>query len=119
MTPQLHQPVKHEKNPILLPEYPWEGRAIFLNGSVLRPLRTGDELWIYYGSTNNSKKQRPYSGGVGVAKLRVDGFASMDAGEEEGVLITRPLVLTGKALCVNADASAGSLAVETEGKQRE
>lgn len=86
------------------------------------PLRMGDELWIYYGSTNNHKRKYPYVGGIGLAKLRVDGFASMDAGQEEGVLTTKPVVLAGKALCVNADAGEGSLTVEVQdvsGKPRQ
>ena len=54
-----------------------------------------------------------YAGGAtGVAILRRDGFASMDAGEEAGTLTTRPLTFRGKYLFVNADAPQGELRAE-------
>jgi len=102
--------------PVFLPNGPegaWDRGYHTMSNNP--PLRMGDELWIYYGSTNNTKKERPYVGGVGIAKLRVDGFASVDAGEEEGVLTTRPLVLKGTRLCVNADARGGQMTVEVVG----
>ena len=37
---------------------------------------------------------------------------SIDAGEKEGALTTKPLVFKGKELIVNADAPEGSVAVE-------
>ena len=40
---------------------------------------------------------------TGLAVLRRDGFASMDAGEEEGILLTRPLKFRGKHLFINAE----------------
>ena len=50
--------------------------------------------------------------GIGLAKLRLDGFVSIDAGAEEGTLTTRPLVFLGDTLVVNANAKSGSLVVE-------
>ena len=47
---------------------------------------------------------------MGLAKLRLDGFVSIDAGN--GVLTTRPIRMSGERLVVNADASEGSVAVE-------
>jgi hypothetical protein len=44
--------------------------------------------------------------------LRRDGFASMDAGEEGGVLTTRPVRFRGKHLFVNLDAPSGELRAE-------
>jgi hypothetical protein len=49
---------------------------------------------------------------MGVAVLRRDGFASMDADGQEGRLTTRKVRFAGKHLFVNADASAGELRVE-------
>jgi hypothetical protein len=57
-----------------------------------------------------------YSGAsVGLAMLRRDGFASMDAGEKSGVLTTRPLKFSGRHLFVNVVAKDGELQVEALG----
>jgi len=67
------------------------------------PLRIGDELIFYYSSSswgkNHQKPRRLSGGGIFRARLRVDGFVSVD----EGVATTRPLVTKGgKDLFVNA-----------------
>ena len=49
---------------------------------------------------------------IGLAKIRLDGFVSVDSGDGEGTLTTKPLVFDGNRMTVNADASAGALAVE-------
>ncbi len=76
----------------------------------------GDELWIYYagfGGDETHKKEHWFTNGIyrngatGLAKLRRDGFVSMDG---QGTLTTRPLTCTGKRTChVNA---AGKVNVE-------
>ncbi len=54
-----------------------------------------------------------YSGAsVGLATLRRDGFASMDAGDSTGTLTTRPLQFDGSRLFVNADCPDGELRAE-------
>jgi hypothetical protein len=54
-----------------------------------------------------------YSGAsVGLATLRRDGFASMDAGESTGTLTTRPLEFQGQYLFVNVDCPDGELRAE-------
>jgi hypothetical protein len=81
----------------------------FSNG----PIRTGDELWFYYGSTRFGKNVRPYAGGICLAKLRLDGFASIEGGERTGTLTTRPLDWTGGRLTINASPRAnGRVVVE-------
>jgi hypothetical protein len=61
-----------------------------------------------------------YAGGsTGLATLRRDGFASMDAASEEGSLTTRAVQFNGRHLFVNANAGGGRLTVElldAEGK---
>ncbi len=47
-----------------------------------------------------------------LAVLRRDGFVSLDAGSSPGVLLTRPLKLTGEKLWLNLDAKSGSARVE-------
>ncbi len=79
------------------------------------PLRIGDELIYYYGSSsygkNKANLQRITGGGVFRARLRPDGFVSVDA----GTLTTRPLALAGQDLFVNGD---GPIAVEVLGADR-
>jgi hypothetical protein len=54
-----------------------------------------------------------YSGAsIGLATLRRDGFASMDAGEKPATLTTRPIKFSGEHLFVNLDAPQGELRVE-------
>src|SRR5262245_47742892 len=52
---------------------------------------------------------------TGLATLRRDGFASLDAGDQEGTLTTRPITFDGKRLFVNAAAKQGGLEVEVLG----
>lgn len=81
----------------------------------------GDRLWFYYTGFqgNPARKGRDFletgmydRGSTGVAFLRRDGFASMDAGETPGDLLTRPLRFSGKHLFVNLDTAEGQLRAE-------
>lgn len=73
------------------------------------PLRIGDELIYYYGSSSWGKNHpRPFrvsGGGIFRARLRPDGFVSVDRGS----LITRKLKFDGSDLYVNG---VGPAAVE-------
>jgi hypothetical protein len=44
---------------------------------------------------------------VGLAKLRRDGFVSLNAGPQPGQVVTRPLTCKGRTLYVNAEVLAG------------
>lgn len=66
----------------------------------------GDTLYFYV--SGRSKR-----GGVtGLATLRRDGFASVDASAETGTLTTRPVRFKGKYLFVNLDCPHGELRAE-------
>lgn len=73
------------------------------------PLRIGDELIYYYSATSFGKRASPETritgGGIFRARMRVDGFVSVDW----GTLTTRPLAFEGDRLGVN---STGQLSVE-------
>jgi hypothetical protein len=75
------------------------------------PARVGEELFFYYGSSRNPERDKDPEGRwplyVGLAKLRRDGFASLNAGETPGWVLTRPLTFRGKSLFVNADVAEG------------
>ncbi|NQT92744.1 MAG: glycosyl hydrolase family 32 [Lentisphaerae bacterium] len=82
----------------------------------------GDRLWIYYtGFQGDSSRLSSDwlqngmydNGSTGVAFLRRDGFASMDAGAGPAALTTRPVTFTGSRVFVNAAvAKGGELRVE-------
>lgn len=78
----------------------------------------GERLYFYYSGFSGISPQMGthiYAGAsTGVAFLRRDGFASLDAGEESGSLTTRPLVFKGKYLFINAAASGGQVRAEVQ-----
>jgi len=113
----------------------WDRGYLHASGGVC--LVVGDELRFYYsGFSGISPAQGggPYAGGrLGVARLRRDGFASMDGPgvamppvtrtgsrramppdyeEPEGTLTTRVVQFSGAHLFVNVDVFAGGLRVE-------
>jgi hypothetical protein len=68
-------------------------------------LVVGDRLFFYCSGRGTGHV-------TSLAVLRRDGFASMDAGDAEGTLTTRPITFRGKYLFVNVDAPAGELRIE-------
>jgi len=74
------------------------------------PIRVGKELWFYYRSTplwGGKLRGKDKISRIGLAKLRYDGFVSLNAGEKPGTVATRPLTFAGKALFVNAQVGRG------------
>ena len=74
-------------------------------------LVVGDELWFYFSGRELPKPDNGQST-TGLARMRRDGFASMDAGPAEGVLTTRPVQFNGNRMFVNVDDPNGVLRVE-------
>ena len=70
------------------------------------PVLKGDELWFYYRGSNTDGPKTDWVYSMGVAVLRRDGFASLNAGDESGIAITRPLVFEGEGrLFINAEVA--------------
>jgi hypothetical protein len=98
------------------PEGSFDSRTVW---AIPNPVRMGDELWFYYAANNTDhdgytdpKASGPMSG-IGLAKLRLDGFVSADADFSGGELTTRPLSFEGDRLEINVDtAGGGSLQIE-------
>jgi len=79
-------------------------------------LVVGDQLYFYVsGREQNVTGQNT----TGLAILRRDGFASLDAADEEGFLTTRPVRFSGKFLFVNVNAAQGALLAELLDQQNQ
>ncbi|MFH1567507.1 MAG: hypothetical protein ABIL09_05845 [Gemmatimonadota bacterium] len=101
----------------------WDRFQIMLTGAP--PVPVGDRLHIYYRGTarRHAKVAREYDPriaedqdrrtmSIGLATLRLDGFASVGASYDGGWLETRPFALAGDRIMVNAVADYGELRVE-------
>jgi hypothetical protein len=80
-----------------------------------RPVRRGDELWIYYFGMNrdHGRGVDPAShqmlSAISRAVMRLDGFVSADFDYTGGTLLTPPLQFAGSRLELNLDTSAGGM----------
>ncbi len=90
--------------------------AYMTSGYICRP----DEIWLYYAVSdhthgNYDTSRDKFTGTITRAKLRLDGFVSLDADYAGGEFGTPPLVYSGRQLTLNVDASGGgSLRVEIQ-----
>ena len=76
-------------------------------------LVVGDQLYFYVSGRKGDAPHFQDAGcSTGLATLRRDGFASMNASGQTGKLETRPVVFSGKHLFVNVDAVGGELRAE-------
>jgi hypothetical protein len=79
-------------------------------------LIVGNQLWFYVsgraGKSFPGCQNADAGATTGLATLRRDGFASLDASEQGGTLTTRPVVFHGKHLFANLDAPGGELRAE-------
>ena len=73
----------------------------YISTFIRGPLRVGDELIYYYASSsygkNHPRPLRLSGGGIFRARLRVDGFVSVDG----GTVVTRPIFTGGTNLFLN------------------
>ena len=116
------------------PVQPWDGVNYDTNQVAVcgRPVVRGDEIWVYYnahrlpGGLDGYQKHNGNrelfrlnidpacandTSAICLAKLRRDGFVSMDA-EDVGWVITKPFLWSGEELYVNADARWGEIHAE-------
>jgi hypothetical protein len=70
------------------------------------PIPVGDELWIYYRS-GRMRHDEHRQMAIGLARIRQDGFVSLDAGADAGLVVTRPMTFKGTRLYVNAKVAEG------------
>ena len=75
------------------------------------PLLVGDELWLFYSGYDELHDLLPYGATIGLAKLRKDGFVSLDADEVRGEVVTKRFENVSGQLQVNY-TTKGSIRVE-------
>ncbi len=97
----------------------WERAYIHSIGGVCNIV--DDKLYFYYSAFKGDDRNRHdlqhwsgmyANGSTGLAILRRDGFASMDANDDQGTLLTRKISSNGKFLFVNVEGSKGELSAE-------
>ena len=106
-----HRPDRRSAFPVSENKDDWNwGNVQSVGGGCLV---VGDQLYFYVSGRQGAAPHFHDAGGsTGLATLRRDGFASMDADDGEGTLTTRPLRFNGKHLFVNASVESGSLTAE-------
>jgi len=102
---------------------PWDGERYDTQQLLPAgpPVVRDDEIWVYYNACRfrghkelYAEKYAPYFrdlSALALAKLRLDGFVSLDAADE-GELVTKSLSCDAQALWVNADAAGGEVRAE-------
>lgn len=106
----------------------WDRFQLLLTGAP--PIPVGDRLYIYYRGTarRHNKVSREFDPridvdqdrrtmSIGLATLRLDGFASVAASYDGGWIETRPLKLDGEQLRVNVRSDYGELRVEVRDEE--
>jgi len=90
--------------------------AYMVSGYLCRPA----EIWLYCAVSDHTHgnydvSRDKFTGTISRAKLRLDGFVSLDANYAGGEFSTPPIVYSGRQLTLNLDASGGgSLRVEIQ-----
>jgi len=79
-------------------------------------LLVGNATYIYYGGYARGHKVERYTERQsGLARMPLDRYVSRAAGEQEGLLRTKQVVLDGKSLTCNVNAAGGSVSAQVIG----
>ena len=82
------------------------------------PVVRGDQLWFYYSGIRHRwrpPKVSPERAAICLATMRRDGFVSLRAEADGGVVTTAPFRWEGERLCLNAEAEDGEVRCELIG----
>lgn len=109
---------------LFLPVDPWQDQSYGWAQKLLcgtPHIHDNREIWLYYNALRFRGPRELYKdvpdayfedeSALVLAKLRLDGFVSLDAAEA-GVIVTKPFQANGGQLFVNANASGGDLYAE-------
>jgi hypothetical protein len=109
-----HRPDRRAFIPATRKEGAWDRAYLHSTAGVC--LIDGDRLLFPYcafsGLAPDGSRGLYHGASVGIATLRRDGFASLDADAKGGTLTTRPVTFTGTHLFVNAACPQGELRAE-------
>lgn len=101
------------------PLIPRGERGSFDNGMVIPAssiVTHANRHWIYYCGWNerhgNPQNQRERDSAIGVATMRLEGFRSLHAGAQEGLMKTRPFLVDGSQMLLNLSAKKGKVEAE-------
>lgn len=91
----------------------WDAGAIYTaSAPLISPPQDPAALWLYYGGFNVRHDDDRYRRAcIGLARLPLDRFAALQGGHFRGSLRSRPLLLEGPTMTVNADTRDGELQV--------
>jgi hypothetical protein len=92
----------------------WDKDMVFPSSWIITRDR---EHWIYYGGANERHGvaeifQPKRDMAMGLAKLPLDRFAGLAAGEQPGTIVTKPFQLSAAQIVLNADARNGVVSIE-------
>jgi hypothetical protein len=78
------------------------------------PIIKEREMWFPYGGfpIHHDSKETNWESAIGIATMRLDGFAAWEAADQPGELVTQPFRCNGDRLFINAAAKNGSIRVE-------
>jgi hypothetical protein len=91
----------------------WDAGGLYAASDlIIAPPGHPDEVWLYYGASSTTHDDARYSEqAVGLARMRLDGFAAMHAGYFDGELTTTPVEASGGQLTLNLAARHGEVTV--------
>ena len=91
----------------------WDHAMAWIGAAV----PVGDEVFFYYGGYARGHKIEPATERqIGLARMKKDRYAAMRPVRREGTLLTRPFVVPGERLTINADAASGEVRVRVLGE---
>jgi hypothetical protein len=100
----------------------WDAGGLYAASDlIIAPPGHPDEVWLYYGASSTTHDDTRYGEqAVGLARMRLDGFAAMHAGYFDGELTTTLVEATGEQLVLNLAARQGQVtvvALDTAGRE--
>jgi hypothetical protein len=94
----------------------WDHAMSWIGAAVL----VGDEVFFYYGGyARGHKVEAATERQIGLARMKRDRYLALAPTGDEGTLVTRPFLVPGGRLTVNARATRGAVLVrllDAEGK---
>lgn len=92
----------------------WDAGMVFGNGWV----EVGQEWWLYYCGNNQHHGAQGGVPGIGIARIRKEGFASLRTPAGGGNIVTKLLKWPGGSLRVNANLKQTELKIKVTDFQR-